>query len=320
MQARVEYESHHFAAARDLAAALTRIEPGKTRGFALLGDALLEFGDLEQAANAYAEMEKRRGDPVESESRFSRLELMRGNIDSARTHLEKALEAAQNLSPSSPEIVAWCLVESGQLAFNTGQWDAAEKFFQAARMAIPDDVSALEHSAELHAAQEKYEEAIVLYQKVIARTPRPEFYQALGDVYAAMGKIPDAGIWHTRARDAYLKSANEGNAHYFHHLAGFFSDTEVSPDKAMKWARRDLELRHTAAAHATLAWALYRGGQFGPAAENAKMALASGTKDAHILYQAGIIFLASGDPARGRELLAEAAKVNPRHNLFHVHR
>ena len=45
MQARVEYESHHFAVARDRAAALTKIEPGKSRGFALLGDALLEFGD-----------------------------------------------------------------------------------------------------------------------------------------------------------------------------------------------------------------------------------------------------------------------------------
>lgn len=319
-QARVEYESHHFAAARDLASALTKIEPGKSRGFALLGDALLEFGDLDQAAAAYDEMQKRKGDAVESETRFARIELIRGAHDSARMHFEKALEAARDLSPASPKIVAWCLVQSGQLAFNLGQWDLAEKNFQAALAERPDDAGALEHLGELRAAHEKYDEAISLYEKVIAQTPRPEFWQALGDVYAAMGKVAEAATWHVRARDAYLKNAAEGNAHYFHHLAGFFSDTEENPVEARKWAQGDLELRHTAAAKDALAWSLYRGGEFEEAANAAREALTSGSKDAHILFHAGMIFLAAGDSVRGKDLLAEAARINPRHNSFHVHR
>jgi tetratricopeptide (TPR) repeat protein len=321
MQARVEYESHHFAAARDLASALTKIEPGKTRGFALLGDALLEFGDLDQAAAAYGEMQRRNGDPVEAQTRLARLDLVRGASEPAQMHFEKALEAARDLSSSpSPEITAWCLVQSGQLAFNTGQWNAAEKNYQAALTARPDDIGALEHLGELRAAQEKYNEAVALYEKVIARTPRPEFWQALGDVYAAMGKLTEAATWHTRARDAYLKNAAEGNAHYFHHLAGFFCDTEENPVEALKWARRDFELRHTAAVEDALAWALYRGGEFAQAAETMKKILDRGTKDPHILAHAGMIFLAAGELARGKELLAEAARINPRHNLFHVHR
>jgi tetratricopeptide (TPR) repeat protein len=320
MQARVEYESHHFAVARDLATNLTKIEPGKSRGFALLGDALLEFGELDQAAAAYGEMQKRKGDPIEAETRLARLDLVRGASDSARMHFEKAIEAARQLSTPSPEIIAWCLVQSGQLSFNLGQWDAAEKNYQAALTERPDDIGALEHLAEVRAAQEKYEEAIALYEKVIARTPRPEFWQALGDVYAAMGKLTSAGTWHAKARDAYLKNAAEGNDHYFHHLAGFFSDTEENPAEALKWARRDLELRHTAASEDALAWALYRSGEFAQAAETANKMLARGTKDAHILGHAGMIFLAAGEPARGKKLLAEAAGINPRHGLFHVHR
>ena len=127
MQARVEYESHHFAVARDLATRLTKIEPGKSRGFALLGDALLEFGETDQAAAEYGEMQKRKGDPIEAETRLARLDLVRGAFDSAQKHFEKALAAARDLSTPSPEILAWCLVQSGQLFFNLGQWDAAEK-------------------------------------------------------------------------------------------------------------------------------------------------------------------------------------------------
>ena len=320
MQARVEYESHHFAAARDRALALTKIEPGKSRAFALLGDALLEFGDLDQAAAAYEEMQKRKGDPVESETRLARLDLMRGASDSARKHFEKAVEAARDLSPPQPETVAWCLVQLGQLAFNTGQWDAAEKHFRSAIAELPGETGALEHLGELRAAQEKYDEAILLYEKVIARMPRPEFWQAMGDVYAAMGKPAAAATWHARARDAYLKNTQEGNSHYFHHLAGFFSDTEENPVEALKWARKDLELRHSVGARDALAWALYRAGEFESAANASRETLTSGTKNAHILFHAGMIFLAAGDPVRGKEVLAEAARINPRHNSFHVHR
>jgi tetratricopeptide (TPR) repeat protein len=320
MQGRVEYESHHFAAARDLASALTKIEPGKSRGFTLLGDALLEFGDLDLAAAAYDSMQKLKSDPIEVETRLARLELSRGAYDSARQHFDKALEAARQLSSPSLETIAWCLVQSGQLAFNLGQWDEAEKDFQNALAERVDDPAALEHLAELRAAQEKYAEAVALYEKAIARTSRPEFWQALGDVYAAMGKLGDAKTWHSRARDGYLKNVAEGNDHYFHHLAGFFSDTEENPAEALKWAQRDLELRHSAAAEDALAWALFRGGDFVQAEAIITKVLARGARDAHILAHAGMIFLAADKATRGKELLAEAARINPRHNSFHVHR
>lgn len=320
LRAQIEYESHHFAAARDLALSLTKIEPGKSRGFALLGDALLEFGDLDEAAAAYAQMQKRPADPIEIESRLGRLELVNGEQDAARAHFDKALQSARAASLPSPEVVAWCLIQLGQLAFNTGQWDAAEQYYQSALGEQPDNFAAQEHLAELRAAQEKYDESIRLYEQVIKRTSRPEFCQALGDVYTIMGKLADAERWHARARDAYLKNAEEGNAHYFHHLAGFFSDVEEKPEEALKWARRDLELRHTAAAEDTLAWALYRGSKYPEAAEIVKRIVARGTTDAHILEHAGMILLAAGDPDRGKKTLAEAGRVNPRHNSFHVHR
>jgi tetratricopeptide (TPR) repeat protein len=318
---RVEQESHHFAAARDQAVALTKVDPNKSRSYELLGDAFLEFGDLDKAEQTYAQMQQKSGvDLYETNSRLARLELARGAIDAAHNYFEQALAAARDASTPQSEPVGWCLIQLGQLAFNTGDWETAEKKYQAALEVLPGDPRVLEHLAELRAAQEKYPEAIALYEKVLARMPRPEFWQALGDVYAAMAKTEEATTWHDRARDAYLKDAREGNAHYFHHLAGFYSDTEENSGEALKWARADMEFRHSAAARDTLAWALYRDGQFAKAAATAESALSSGTKDAHILFHAGMIFLASNNAARGKEILAEAARVNPRHNSFHVYR
>src|SRR5688572_13864687 len=287
MQARVEYESHHFAAARDLALALTKIEPAKTRGFALLGDALLEYGDLDEAAQAYEKMRERKAAAVEIEARLAALEVVRGDREAARMHLAKAIAAARKLSPGSPEILASCLVQAGELEFDCGKWEEAEKIYGAALKERPADVSALVRLAELRAAQGKYDESISLFEKAIAQKPRPEFWHALGDVFAAAGKSEMAAQWHGRARDSYLKNAAEGNDHYFHHLAEFFSNTEIKPDEALKWARRDAELRHTAAVEDTLAWALYRSGDFPQAKEAAAKALARGKNNAEILAHAG---------------------------------
>jgi tetratricopeptide (TPR) repeat protein len=144
--------------------------------------------------------------------------------------------------------------------------------------------------------------------------------QALGDIFAAAGRRDEAADCHHRARDAFLRNAEENNAHYFHHLAGYYCDVEENAAEALKWARRDLELRQTAAAHDALAWALYRGGEMPAAMEQARAALQTGTQNAHILFHAAMIFLGAGETARGRELLADAARVNPRHMAFHVHR
>jgi len=65
----------------------------------------------------------------------------------------------------------------------------------------------------------------------------------------------------------YIESINEGNIHYFHHLAGLYSDSRKMPDEALRWARRDAEIRKGVYALDCLAWALYGKGEFKEAAE-----------------------------------------------------
>jgi len=318
--ARVQIASHQFGAARDSAKKLRELAPAKSFSFGILGDALLELGDYDEAAAAFDQLAKAEPGSIDSEIRLARLALVRGQLDVAGTHFNNALKGIKKLTPPSPQLQAWCGVQLGQLYFSRGDWENADKQYQAALDAFPDYWSALEHVAELRAAQQKYPVAIALYEKVIARVPRPELCQALGDLYAFMSKSDQAGSWHQRAETTYLKAAANGDSIYDHHLAGFYSDSIEKPTEALKWARKDLQARQSVFVHDALAWALYRDGQFAEAANEMRQALAQGTRDSHMFFHASMIATATGDLAQGKEFLRHAAEVNPHYNAFHVHR
>ena len=155
---------------------------------------------------------------------------------------------------------------------------------------------------------------------MIARAPKPELYQALGDLYAFMGNPDRAKPWHEKALGAYLESARRGEVHYLHHLAGFYADVREDGAEAVKWARKDLDLRRGSAAHDALAWALYRDGRFTEARAEIDEALATGVQDAHFFFHAAMIHAASGRTEEGSRFLKQAAATNPRFDAFHVHR
>jgi tetratricopeptide (TPR) repeat protein len=150
--------------------------------------------------------------------------------------------------------------------------------------------------------------------------PRPELFQALGEVYAAMGKADQAKQWRGRALEKYLAAAAAGSTHYDHHIAGFYSDTEPNPAEAVRWAKKDLESRHSIYAYDALAWALYQAGDYKPAAVATDKALGTGTRDAHLLYHASLIYYRAGDAARAKDCLRRAGEANPKFTEFHVHR
>jgi tetratricopeptide (TPR) repeat protein len=318
--AQSQLAAHRFPEAVASAQKLSALAPGKSVSFAILGDALLEHGDRDRAKAAYEKMERIDPASIETHSRRAHLALLSGNVTAARDQFVAARSAAREMVPEVAETVAWCDVQLGALAFSQGNWVDAERCYERALKAYPDYYSALDHLAEVGAAQEDYGGALVLYQRLAARLPRPEFFQAIGDLLAFQGKLEAAKRWHDRALTAYLKSVEQGEVHFFHHLASFFSDVREQPAEATKYARRDLELRHTGAAHEMLAWALYRGGEFEKSVAEIKLALSSGERSPHLFYHAAMIFSAAGDLKEGQRYLRETVALNPRYNAFHVHR
>jgi tetratricopeptide (TPR) repeat protein len=309
---------HQFIEARDFARQLAGYMPGKPLPLQLLGDASLEIGQLEDAARAYVDLEELAGQGVGTEARAARLAWMQGKVDEARTHFAEALAIARK--QDDLQTLVWALVQSGEYAFRCGDFGAAESVYAEALKIVPDYWAGLEHLAELRGAQGRDEECIALFTKAAETTGRPELWQALGDFYLFKRRNDEAKSAHDRALAGYQVSIDRSETIYVHHLAGFFSDSQVKPDEAVKWARRDLEVRQSAYAWDTLAWALSKAGDSTGALNAARKAVATGIADPHVLQHAGMIFLGAGEVPDGQRLLKRCVEINPHFTGFHVHR
>lgn len=316
-----EFENHHFNEALQLSSQAYQLDPRNLSALATSGDAQLELGNVDEARQLYEKLAAEQpGSPKHRSpkhvletslpvlARLARLAELHGDLPQAKQLLERGGNDV------------WFKIRLGELAFHAGDFKTADQYYQAALSLKPQHFVALEHLAELAAAQGQYDEAIKRYQQVIAQTPRAEFFQALGDVYAFMGKPELAKPWHEKALAVYQQSVVAGNAHYLHHLAGFYSDSQENAEQAVRWARQDLTIRHSIYAYDALAWALYKHGDFAEARDTIAKALVLKTRDAHLLYHAGLIYSRAGDLQQGRQFLQQTVAINPSYNAFHAHR
>jgi tetratricopeptide (TPR) repeat protein len=123
------------------------------------GDAQLELGNYTEARAVYAKLAEDSATPPIL-ARQSRLAELTGDN-------QKAIKLLSHATKDG----VWFRVRLGELYFRTGDLEKAEVQYQAALQQMPDSFLVLEHLAELRAAQTRYNEAIALYQKVIARVP-----------------------------------------------------------------------------------------------------------------------------------------------------
>ena len=306
---------HRFREAAALSGKLTSEYPKEPPAHGVLGDALLEIGDLDGAAAAYAKLGAL-APGVSALTRVSRLEWMRGHVPAALTNLTLALQ----FSNSPAETLAWTRVQRGGLYFRTGRLGEAEQDYTNALREFPNYFLALDHLAELRATQGRYDEAVPMFEALAQRTGRPEYLQAVGDVLTAARRIDEAKPWHDRALAAYLRETGAGNVHYFHHLASFYADVREDGTESEKWARRDLEVRQNTYAWDALGWALFWKKDYAAAETAVRHALVAGTKDAHLFAHASVIMVSAKKITEGRRLMKQAEEANPQFQSFHVHR
>jgi tetratricopeptide (TPR) repeat protein len=101
-------------------------------------------------------------------------------------------------------------------------------------------------------------------------------------------------------------------------LARFLADRGVELDRALAEAKAAAEQSKSVAVTDTLAWCLYKTGDYARAKQVALEALRWRTPDANVLFHAGMIHAAAGDRPAAQRYLYQALSLNPAFHPVHA--
>ena len=281
----------------------------------LAADLAFQEGRYDAARAGYDELivEERSWDGL---ARLAHFLFKMGDAASAALLYE---EAEDQLTAKQMRNFAWLETQIGLMDFQRGRYKEAESRYARADKSYPGYWFVKEHIAELWGAQGRYLEAAALLEDIVACADRADLAQAIGELYDLAGREETAKIWKGRALAAYLRSAQSGDVHYYHHLVDYYADVAEDGVNATIWALKDIALRENFSTQSALAWAYFRAGRFADAVQWSDRALNSGASSAKLHHQAAQIYSAAGNPSKSVALLALAHSINPCVDSFHIH-
>ena len=305
LRSEIDLERHNFERVAEDSRELTRIAPDDPWNWGTLGDALIELGQYDAAAEAYQKMVALRPD-MASYNRAAWFRFLAGDMPGATEIMQRAIASG---SPST-ENTAWCLVELGNLYLKSGHSGDAEKAFAAAVKVFPSYHPGYGGLGKAQAVQGRLKEAIASYERAQASTPLPDYAAALYDLYRASGEEKKA----QQERDLidvydHLDLSNGEKAN--RNVAMIYADHNWRPDRALELAKAELEMRKDIYTYDAFAWALYRSRLYDEAKTAIAQAMKLGTPEPMFYYHAQQIALALGNDAQAAEYGQRLKSLNP---------
>lgn len=269
----IQLERHNFTKVVELSRHLTEIAPVDPWNWGTLGDAFIELGDYDQAADAYQRMMSIRPD-LASYNRAAHYRFLNNDVKGAIQTMQMAISAGS----SSPENVAWCWVELGAYYAKTGQNAEAERAYNSALQTFANYHPAYAALGKLQAANGETAQAIENLRRAQSITPLPDYASALYDLYAASGQSEDAAKQKQLIEVIdRLGRANGEKAN--RNLALIYADHDWNLERSLELATAELEFRRDVYTFDALAWALYKNGRYADAAKAMDQALKLGTPE-----------------------------------------
>lgn len=309
---------HRFADALTYAEKSLSLGSGDLSPFAIVGDAYADMGEYEKARTAYERLTPIDAPPslraaYARDSRLAYLSFIQGATQDAIQLMKTAV--AEGTEAGVPgENLAWLHYEQGEFEAQAGEPAEADAAYREALRIHPGDYRALAGLARLRASHGDMDEAILLYQKAIAVVPMPMFVSELGDLYEKTANPAQAKQQYDLVE--YIGMLGRINQVLHNRdLALFYADHDMKLAESLELARKEFEVRHDIYTWDALAWALYKNGKLAEAAKASDEALKHGTRDALILFHAGMIAAGSGDTDRARADLKAALEINPRFSV-----
>jgi Tfp pilus assembly protein PilF len=302
---------HEFADARAVADRLVAADSSSRSARALLGEIELELGDYAAARRTFGTLRTVRNDFTVA-PRYARWEELTGHPEQAMELLRRAGDEAESRHGTPASQVAWFHWRLGDLAMRTGRVGQARAELQRGLGAEPEDPRILATLARLSANRHRWAEAIAYGERTVARALDPAALGTLALAYAAAGdSARSLDAYHAMAASAQARTAPLHRA-----WSRYLLDRGTDVAGVLARARAELAGRRDIYGWDLFGWALYRSGRPAEAMEAASHALALGTRDAMLYYHAGMIRLAAGDSAEGRDALRTALAIDPHWDPF----
>lgn len=303
---------HQFSDALEWGERARALTPFNPHNYGVIGDAQIELGRYDEATQTVQTMVDERPD-LSSYARVSYVRELHGDLDGAVRAMQQAVAAG---GPNA-ENTNWVRVQLGNLYFNRGQWDQADKEYREALANYPNYVYALAALGRVRTAQGGYDQAIDLYTQAIGIIPLPQFAIDLGDLNTVAGKPSEAAKMYDLVRfEEQLYRTNGVDVDL--ELALFDADHGANPADALARARAAYARRPSIHAADVLAWTLYRNGDYAEAKKYSRESLKLGTQDPLMFYHAAMIAYQAGDYPMATDFLGKAISLNPQFSILYA--
>lgn len=274
----------------------------------VITDAHTQLGNYPQAV----EWAQKMVDAKPNSSSYARAALLRALHGDTEGSAELYKLSARTADPADKEAQSWALSQLGDLYWRNGSYSEAERAYDEALTLTPNYDLALFGKGRTRAAKGDLDAAAVLASGALERSPHSNYAIVLGDIKREKGNDVAAEKFYELADNSEVL----GDFHDAHRVALMWADNDTNLDEALAIAEADYaELKDVYAAD-ILAWCLYKKGRFAEAQAKSREALRINTKDAILLYHAGMIENALGNDDEAERLLRSAIDLNPAFDLL----
>lgn len=309
-QAALAGARHEFLASLRLAQRAQRLNEFDAVSAGIVVDALVELGRYRQASRAVQRLvDLKPGVP--SYSRVSYVFELRGDLAGARYAMQRALDAAY-----SRDDKAFALFQLGELAWNAGDLDGAERRYAEGLRLDPTSVQLLAGRAKVAAAMGDTRRALRYYRTVTQRLPQLTYVLEYADLLASLGRQSAAERQYAVV-DAQAQLLRAAGVNVDLDLVLYDAD-HGRPRQALQAAASVWSKQRSVHVEDAYAWALHVNGRDRQALEHARAAAALGTRNALFAYHRGMIEHALGMRSAAERSLRRALSINPHFSPLHA--
>lgn len=278
------HAQHRFSEAETIGRKLVAARE-RALDHALLGDALMEQGRLEEAADVYQTMVDLKPS-LQTYLRVAHLRWLEGDLEGATELVRNGIGMG---NVREPEPVAWALTSLSALELQAGDLAVAARSAERALKLVNEYAPALLARGKVLLAQNRAGEALASLEPAAAKNPALEYQWTLSDALRLAGRVDEA-----ETIESAMKT--KGARDDARTCALFLATRGEESAKALRLAQAELESRHDVFTSDAIAWAALACGDLPKARENIARALAAGTQDARLFLHAAAISARGGEP------------------------